>query len=162
MRVQGFLSAALGFSIPGRDLLLSLPVVAVSARVSPLRGAGRRTSPETIAVDLCAAVSIGELPICRLAGRCSLSAPVEPGSYRSRDRTAVLSCLFVLVPTAANQKELCITAQLHSAWGGGRTNCTVLIKTLLTSFFFFSVRVYTNRCRVWSTQGVCGCDFREG
>ena len=111
MRVQGFPSAALGFSIPGRDLLLSLPVGAVSARVSPLRGAGRRTSPETIAVDLCAAVlSVGYRSVAsRGAAPCLLLwslAPTDPVIVRLCCR----ACLFWFPPLPIRKNS----ASLHS------------------------------------------------
>ena len=111
MRVQGFPSAALGFSIPGRDLLLSLPVGAVSARVSPLRGAGRRTSPETIAVDLCAAVlSVSYRSVAsRGAAPCLLLwglAPTDPEIVRLCCR----ACLFWFPPLPIRKNS----ASLHS------------------------------------------------
>ena len=111
MRVQGFPSAALGFSIPGRDLLLSLPVGAVSARVSPLRGAGRRTSPETIAVDLCAAVlSVSYRSVAsRGAAPCLLLwslAPTDPVIVRLCCR----ACLFWFPPLPIRKNS----ASLHS------------------------------------------------
>ena len=130
MRVQGFPSAALGFSIPGRDLLLSLPVGAVSARVSPLRGAGRRTSPETIAVDLCAAVlSVSYRSVAsRGAAPCLLLwslAPTDPVIVRLCCR----ACLFWFPPLPIRKNS----ASLHS--------CTLLFAHKLgsRSFKIFSI-----------------------
>ena len=74
-----------------------------------------------------------------------------------------LSVLLFLLPTAANQKELCITAQLHSACCGWENKRQCIDGDV--SYIFLlpsSLLVECTNCRVRSTHIVCVSDFREG
>ena len=74
-----------------------------------------------------------------------------------------LSVLLFLLPTAANQKELCITAQLHSACCGWENKRQCIDGDVSYIFVLSSsLLVECTNCRVQSTHIVCVSDFREG